>query len=227
MKIQRQALRDSIHRNDHDNTVARRSSVVRRRVYSVEYPNSVWHMDSHHRWRFVTHAAVDRFSRTIVYIKCTDKSETVLQQFLSGVENFGLPLRVRSDHGGENIEVWRYMLMAYSGDVSHVITGSSTHNERIERLWRDVHRSVTTNYAEIFYSLEAEGRLDALNEVDLYCLHHVYLPRICKSLSEFQESWNNHHLSTEGSNTPYQLFYEGITHRMGNNSDHSNVVVRQ
>ena len=62
-------------------TVARPSKVVKRQVYSVEYPNSVWHMDSHHkliRWRFITHAAVDGFSRTIVYIKCTNnnKSET-------------------------------------------------------------------------------------------------------------------------------------------------------
>ena len=226
IKVPRQALRDSIHRVDHENTVARQSKVVKRRVYSVEYPNSVWHMDSHHkliRWRFITHAAVDGFSRTIVYIKCTNnnKSETVLQQFMSDIEKYGLPQRIRSDHGGENIEVWRYMLQAYHGDTSRVITGSSTHNERIERLWRDVHRSVTTNYAETFHSLEAEGTLDALNEVDLYCLHHVYLPRICKSLSDFQESWNNHQLSSEGSKTPYQLFFEGLTYQFGTDTEQS------
>ena len=118
----------------------------------------MWHMDSHHkliRWRFITHAAVDGFSHTIVYIKCTDnnKSETVLQQFQSGVDKFGLPLQVRSDHGGENIEVWRYMIVAYNGDTSHVITGSSTHNER---LWRDVHRSVTMNYSDTFIPLKLE-----------------------------------------------------------------------
>ena len=66
----------------------------------MEYPNSVWHMDGHHkliRWRYVTHAAVDGFSRTIVYIQCTgnNKSDTVLQHFLAGVQRFGLPQRVK------------------------------------------------------------------------------------------------------------------------------------
>ena len=96
IKVTRQALRDSIHRVDHENTVARQSKIVKRRVYSVDYPNSVWHLDSHHKlikWRFVTHAGVDGFSRAIVYIKCTNnnKSETVLQQIKCGVEKYGLP----------------------------------------------------------------------------------------------------------------------------------------
>lgn len=213
IKTTRQDLRNSIHRTDHENTVARQSKVVKRRVYSVEHPNALWHLDSHHkliRWRLVTHAAIDGFSRTVVYIKCCDnnKSSTVLQCFLLGVENFGLPQRIRSDHGGENIEVWRHMLTAYN-DTSRVLTGSSTHNERIERLWRDVHRSVTSAFAETFYCLEAEGKLDPLNDIDLFCLHHVYLPRICQRLVEFQEAWNRHSLSTEGSKTPYQLFLEG------------------
>ena len=186
-------------------------------------------MDGHHkliRWRFVTHAAVDGFSRTIVYIQCTgnNKSDTVLQHFLAGVQRFGLPQRVRSDHGGENIQVWRYMISSHNGDTSRVITGSSTHNERIERLWRDVHRCVTTRFSDIFRSLEAEGNLDALNEVDLFCLHYVYLPRLCKALSEFQESWNNHQLSTEGSKTPYQLFYEGISYQIQNSTGHLNAA---
>ena len=81
------------------------------------------------------------------------------------------------------------------------------------------------NYAEVFRSLETEGKLDALNEVDLYCLHFVYLPRICKSLSEFQETWNNHQLSSEGSKTPYQLFFEGISFQLEADTEHSNAAV--
>lgn len=86
------------------------------------------------------------------------------------------------------------MISSHNGDTSRVITGRSTHNERIERLWRDVHRCVTTRFSDIFRSLESEGNLDALNEVDLFRLHYVYLPQLCKALSEFQESWNNHQL---------------------------------
>ena len=47
---------------------------------------------------------------------------------------------------------------------------------------------------------------------------HVESPRIAKSLKEFQESWNNHPLSTEGNLTPYQLFFEG-TNIMLNDGD--------
>lgn len=49
IRISRQALRNDIHRIDHDNTVARRRFVVRRRVYSVPYPNYIWHIDGHHK----------------------------------------------------------------------------------------------------------------------------------------------------------------------------------
>ncbi len=151
--------------------------MVKRRQYSVESPNSVWHLDGHHkliRWRFVIHGAIDGFSRTIPFIQCAsnNRASTVLAAFQSGVQTFGLPERVRSDHGGENIDVWRFMLSNHNGDPSCVVTGSSTHNERIERLWRDVHRCVI-HFADTFRYLESEELLDTLNEVDLFSLHYV------------------------------------------------------
>ena len=43
-----------------------------------------------------------------------------------------------------------------------------------------------------------------LNEVDLFCLHSVFLPRI-----NDVECWNNHLLSTSENLTPNQLIIEG------------------
>ena len=87
--------------------------------------------------------------------------------FNEAVDEYGLPERVRSDLGGENIEVWRFMIEQHSSESS-VITGSSTHNERIERLWRDVTRSVGSYFYATFQELELNGHLDVLNEIDMY-----------------------------------------------------------
>ena len=45
------------------------------------------------------------------------------------------------------------MIANHENDYSCVITGSSVHNERIERLWRDVHRCVASikYYMQIFF----------------------------------------------------------------------------
>ena len=52
-----------------------------------------------------------------------------------------------------------------------VVVGLSTHHERIEKLWRDVHRCVASVFNQDFKHLEENEKLDLLNEVDIYCLH--------------------------------------------------------
>ena len=94
-------------------------------------------------------------------------------------------------------------------NTSCVLTGSSTHNERIERLWRDVFRCVAVLFYEAFQFLENDHKLDSLNEIDLWCLHYVFLPRINEALQCFVESWNNHPMSTVGNLTANQIFIQG------------------
>ena len=103
--------------------------------------------------------------------------------------------------------MWRYMIDQHSSDRS-IVVGSSTHNERIECLWRDVFLCVGTVFYSIFKQLEEE-KLDQLNEVDLYCLHRVFLPHINASLDAFAKSWNNHPISGERNFSPNQLFVHG------------------
>ena len=106
-----------------------------------------------------------------------NRASTVLSAFMDAVYIHGLPECIRTDLGRENIEVWRLMVEEHNSTAA-VITGSSTHNERIECLWRDVYRCVAVLFYDTFYSLEQEGKLDPLNEIDLFCLHYIYLPRI-------------------------------------------------
>ena len=51
---------------------------------------------------------------------------------MDAVANYGIPQKVRSDLGGENMEIWRYVIEQHRSDRA-VVVGSSTHNERIER----------------------------------------------------------------------------------------------
>ena len=211
--VPRARVRSSIHRVDPENTAVRRSVTLRRRVYHVDGPNSLWHLDGHHklvRWRMVVHGGIDGYSRTVVFLKCSDNNRayTMLSGFTSAVDSYGIPERVRTDMGGENVQVWRYMLENH-GTGSSVLVGSSTHNQRIERLWRDVFRCVSVMFHTMFTQLEAEGYLNPLNETDMYCLHYVFLPKINSVLEAFRDSWNNHSLSTAWSLTPNQLFIQG------------------
>lgn len=155
-------------------------------------------MDGNHkliRWKFVIHGAVDGYSRLILFLKCStnNRATTVLESFAAAVQSYGLPRKFRTDLGGENVDSWEYMVTQHGGDESTIITGSSVHNERIERMWRDVSRSVIVPFKEIFSSLEDQTILDINNEVDLYCLHAVFTDHINASIEEFIRSWNTTH----------------------------------
>ena len=185
---------------------------IRRRVYSVPCPNYVWHIDGNHklvRWRIVLHYAIDGYSRLIVFGSCStnNKARTVLQLYQEAVRKYGRPFRVRTDHGGENADVWRDMNHAWGEEARSVIVGSSVHNQRVERHNRAANEQELSVFKEEFYQLESEGLLDPLNETDLFCLHYVYLPRINRSVSEFITAHNNHSVSTENNNTPAQMFW--------------------
>lgn len=224
--VPRSRIRGSIHRVDSAGVEERRRTTIRRRVYEVEAPNSVWHVDGNHkliRWKYVIHGAVDGFSRVIPFLHCStnNTAETVYYLFLSAVSLLGLPERVRTDGGGENVDVWEYMVQQHR-DVNSVIVGSSVHNVRIERLWRDVRRGVIDIYRETFSRLEEERILNPDNDVDIYCLHEVFTNRINKSLSEFVSSWHNHSLSSERSLTPLQLFYAMAREQQEHASDETN-----
>lgn len=138
--------------------------------------------------------------------KCT----TVYELFERAVHAYDVPSRVRTDHGLENVRVAEYMLRTRGLGRESIITGSSVHNQRIERLWRDTFSGVLKLYYELFHFLESRKSLDPLNEVHLFALHYVYLPRINQSLDVCTLGWNFHGLRTEKGRTPKQLFYTDV-----------------
>lgn len=204
--VQRERLRRSIKRVT--GTEQQNSHHIYRRTYSVPGPNYLWHIDGHHKlikWKLVTHGGIDGFSRLITFLRCSNNntSETC---FMKATHQFGTPSRVRSDHGTENVGVWRFMEEVRGSGRNSYIAGRSVHNCRIERLWRDVYTSVASTYAAY---MEQEGILNPDTDADIFCLHYIFIPRINNSLSSFKEAWKNHPLSTEGNRSPLQLYTGG------------------
>lgn len=154
-----------------------------------------------------------------VYIHCSsnNRAETVGNLFCLAVDEYCWPSRVRADKGVENGEVARLMLSKHGAGRGSIILGSSVHNQRIERLWRDVRKMVVEYYRKLFYFMEEQNLLDPTDEVDLFCLHYVYHQKINLALSKFKEAWNNHKLSTEVGKSPNQLYILGMLQNFGSN----------
>ena len=213
IKVVRRRLRASIHRVDPVNVGLRWMRSNPRWRYDVAGPNALWHNDGLHkliRYGFVIHACMDGYSRICTSLLCATNNlaATALAGFMSGVEKYGLPERVRGDKGTENNEIERYMNNERGG--GSYIRGPSVHNTRIERLHYDTTHCSLSHFIKMFRFLEEKEELDKDKEVDLFCLHFVFKCRIQQLLDEFREGWNSHRLSACRKRTPSQLFLLGV-----------------
>jgi hypothetical protein len=205
---------------------------VRRRVYHVRGSNALWHQDGNEKcrpWGFYVHGCVDGHSRRIVYLLCAGnkRADTVFSVFLQGVQDMGLPSRVRGDFGTENNKIEKYMIQMRGAAhkpylrgrcvlsiqlanlcplLTQAQTTSSLHNIRIERLWHDVCRDCLENFRRIFTYLGELFLLDMNIRLHRIALFLVFQPRIQRSLNKMMAAWNNHRLRGEGNHSPNYIF---------------------
>ena len=162
----------------------------------------------------MVHGCCDGKSKKNMFLKCTTNNlaETVLELFQDAIKNNRdlWPPRIRVDRGVENVLICDEMVTHWGEGWHSFIAGSSTSNQRIERLWRDVFRCVCHFFYFTLYAMEQSGILDVENPIHIFSLHLVFTPRINTALKEFATMFNNQRLSTEHGWTPNQTWLNGI-----------------
>lgn len=75
---------------------------------------------------------LDGKSRMCVHLDIANNNTAVsnLETFMRAVISYGCPERTRSDKGGENVLIARFMLTARGVDRGSHLTGRSVHNQR-------------------------------------------------------------------------------------------------
>jgi len=209
-RVSRQRIRDCMRLLDPDGVHIRQLRRLKRRVYEVPGSHYLWHLDGCHKlikFGFVVHTCIDGFSRYVVYTVCRDnnRANTVLKAFKQGSKDIQtLPARVRTDKGGENVNVFRFMYGVFGDDTDCCFTGKSTGNQKVERLHRDSTEKALEQYIFLFHYFVRCG-LDVDNNLHMYILHYLFMDRINESLTEFQNVWNNHKLRSVENKSPTQL----------------------
>ena len=50
-----------------------------------------------------------------------------------------------------------------------------------------------------------------VDNIHMFCLHYIFLPKINHAIGQFLEAWNNHLLSTMSNSSPIQLWISGLS----------------
>ncbi|VDB86753.1 unnamed protein product [Peniophora sp. CBMAI 1063] len=209
LRIQKERIRQAVRRVDGLGMAERKAPEVRREKYEVPRANHLWHLDGHHKlipWGFVLHGCVDGFDDyiTMLTVNTNNRAGTVLRDFERAVQEHGCPLRVRGDRGGENVLVSAYMIVRRGENRASFMWGSSTHNQRIERLWREIGATFARAWRAFFHQLERFHYLERSNPHHLWLLRILFQEELQKDCDDFVKYWHVHEMrgSRRNDRTP-------------------------
>ncbi|KAK2571868.1 hypothetical protein P5673_003276 [Acropora cervicornis] len=142
LRIQQSRIREAMRRVNPVGVLLRALELrtIHRRRYQVYGLLALWHIDGNHkliRWRFVIHGAIDGYSRMIVYLQCNTNNcaATVLTLFQRAIQTYGLPSRVRSEKGGENVDVYKKPQQKFWRETCCLIFLSSHQSATYDTCW--------------------------------------------------------------------------------------------
>ena len=110
--------------------------------------------------------------------------------FLEAIQRHHIPSRVRTDRGVENVIVKEMMEKLCGVGRGSCMQGTSTHNQRIERLWRDVFSQEIAEFYNLFNELENNHGFEYDTIVDKFVVQAAMLKRMDDHIQEWVEGWN-------------------------------------
>nr|XP_022340813.1 uncharacterized protein LOC111135234 isoform X2 [Crassostrea virginica] len=174
-----------LHIIDPEGVEYRKTRRLRRRVYSIKGPNSVWHIDGYDklsRYGIKIHGCIDGFSRQIIWLKAgvSNKNPSIIAHYyIESIRQYGVyPRRVRADMGTENVHVEALQkFFRRNHEDEHAkdrsfLYGKSTNNQRIESLWGMIRRQGIQFWMNFFQELNESGYHDGEyldQEISRFC----------------------------------------------------------
>jgi len=183
--VEQETVRGLLHIIDPEGIEYRKKRRLRRRVYSIKGPNSVWHIDGYDklsRYGIKIHGCIDGFSRQIIWLKAgvSNKNPNIIAHYyIESIRKYGVyPRRVRADMGTENVhvETIQKFLRRNQGDEhaseKSFLYGKSIYNQRIESLWGIIRRQGIQFWMNFFQELTEDGFYDGEyldQEISRFC----------------------------------------------------------
>jgi hypothetical protein len=86
------------------------------------------------------------------------------------------------------------------------------HNQRIERLWRDLTSAIGNKWRGFFTLLQDYYGLDTHDHIHIWLLHHIFLDQLNDELLQWANVWNCHPIQERGggNESPQERFYFGM-----------------
>lgn len=148
----------------------RKRKRLRRRQYSTQGPNCIWHVDSYDKLKpygICINGAIDGFSRYVLWLRAGRTSsdpKVIAGYFVQTIENLGgHPHTIRSDMGTENGTIEKIqtaLRRLFPEDGSQrppFLYGRSTANQRIECWWSILRKHNAQFWINLFETLKDEN----------------------------------------------------------------------
>jgi hypothetical protein len=222
----RETVRRILKVLDPEAVYQRKQRRLKRRTYSVQGPNSLWHIDGWDKLKkfgLCVHGAIDGFSRRILWLEVGPTNNNpfvVCHYFALTVKKLGgLPSTIRADKGTENVNVERLQVVLRSSNIDEsarlgttFLYGKSTHNQRIEAWWSKFRMYGMESWMQHLQSLSDNGIIDTSKALDVQCIRFCYTNLLREELQNIAKLWNTHYVrcsqthNTQGGR-PDVLFY--------------------